>query len=60
MLLEHLFKVALKLIFDKYDNATLKISKWDMKIYEFKCKNVLPNDFEIETLTTKLLQNKTI
>ncbi len=41
LLLEPLFKVALKLIFDIYDNATLKISKWDMEIYEFKCKKCI-------------------
>ncbi len=29
-----------------------------MKIYEFKCKNVLPNDFETETLTTNYCKTK--
>jgi hypothetical protein len=58
LLLEPLFNVALKLIFYKYGNTTLKMSKWDMKIYEFKCKNVLPNDFEIETLTTNYCKSK--
>lgn len=34
-----------------YHKVTYKIFEWDMEICNFKCKNVLLNNFEIGTLS---------